>query len=190
MGESAQGSSETESCLWKYISYVLYILYPYILYKGQFSRYLSSLRPIIFVSHISVICFRTHKVCTHTLAKMDLEVKASGRSKAHYGLELSSDFWPKEPFCACVVFSLILHSDRVLPLFVLTGDKDWLLTLLLLLLQFLRANRRLVVNSSTGTHLCCLRKSRVEAGWLWISDLEPIYLLPHCFLEQWKWEWN
>ena len=125
MGESAQGSSETESCLWKYISYVLYILYPYILYKGQFSRYLSSLRPIIFVSHISVICFRTHKVCTHTLAKMDLEVKASGRSKAHYGLELSSDFWPKEPFCACVVFSLILHSDRVLPLLVLAKIIPW-----------------------------------------------------------------
>ena len=72
---------------------------------------------------------------------------------------LTSD--SKEPFCACVVFSLILFSDRVLPLFVhakiitwmFTRDKDWLLTLFLLLLQFPRANRGLVVNSSTGTHL-------------------------------------
>ena len=83
---------------------------------------------------------------------------------------LTSD--SKEPFCACVVFSLILYSDRILPLFVhakiitwmFTRDKDWLLTLFLLLLQFPRANRGLVVNSSTGTHLCCLRKCREEAG--------------------------
>ena len=33
----------------------------------------------------------------------------------NYPLTLDS----KEPFCACVVFSLILHSDKVLPLFVL-----------------------------------------------------------------------
>jgi len=36
---------------------------------------------------------------------------------------------------------------------MLTRDKDWLFTLFLLLLPFQRANRRLVVNSSTGTHL-------------------------------------
>ena len=38
--------------------------------------------------------------------------------------------------------------------------------------------------------ICCLRKWREEAGWLWISNLEPIYLLLHWFLEQWKQEWN
>ena len=32
-------------------------------------------------------------VHTHPSAKMDLEVKASGRSKTLYGLELSPDFW-------------------------------------------------------------------------------------------------
>ena len=30
----------------------------------------------------------------HPSVKMDLEVKASGRSKTHYGLVLSSAFWP------------------------------------------------------------------------------------------------
>ena len=39
-------------------------------------------------------------VCVHTLAKMDLKAKVSGRSKIHYGLELSSDFESKEPFWA------------------------------------------------------------------------------------------
>ena len=124
--------------------------------------YLSSLRPIIFVSHIPVICLRTHRVCTHTLAKMDLEVKASGRSKAHYGLELSSDFWPQRAFlCLCSVLPNPLLRQgfashcpcQDYSLEVFTRDKDWLLTLFLLLLQFLRANRGLVVNSSTGTHL-------------------------------------
>ena len=31
-------------------------------------------------------------VCMHTLAKLDLKVKASGRSRTHYGLELSCEF--------------------------------------------------------------------------------------------------
>ena len=43
----------------------------------------------------------------HLSAKMDLKVKASGRSKAHYGLVLSLDILThKEPFCACVVSPL------------------------------------------------------------------------------------
>ena len=36
---------------------------------------------------------------------------------------------------------------------VFTRDKHWLFTLFLLLLPFQRANRRLIVNSSTGAHL-------------------------------------
>ena len=31
-------------------------------------------------------------VCMHTLAKLDLKVKASGRSRTHYGLGLSCEF--------------------------------------------------------------------------------------------------
>ena len=42
----------------------------------------------------------------HPSAKIDPKVKASGRSKTHYGLELFSDFWLKEPFCPCVVSPL------------------------------------------------------------------------------------
>ena len=45
--------------------------------------------------------------------------------------------------CPCHDYSLEMY----------TRDKDWLFTLLLLLLPFLRANRGLVVNSSTGAHL-------------------------------------
>ena len=61
----------------------------------------------------------------------------------------------------------VLHADRILPPLSLpwllpwllpelsesTWDKDWSLTLFLLLLLFWRANRRLIVNSSTGAHL-------------------------------------
>ena len=50
------------------------------------------------------------------LAKMDLKVKASGRNKTHYGLELSSDFWLQEAFMHMYNVSLILYSG-VLPLF-------------------------------------------------------------------------
>jgi len=70
-------------------------------------------------------------VCMLPSAKMDLEVKASGRYKTHYGLELSLILTHKEPFCACVVSPLsykrwgrgsrdplILYSNKVLPLFV------------------------------------------------------------------------
>ena len=42
----------------------------------------------------------------HTSAKIDPKVKASGRSKTHYGLELSSDFWLKEAFWPCLVSPL------------------------------------------------------------------------------------
>ena len=67
----------------------------------------------------------------HPSAKIDLESKASGRSKTHYGLALSPDFLtPKDPFRIHSVSSLsqnmgresgdplILYSNRVLPLFI------------------------------------------------------------------------
>ena len=43
-------------------------------------------------------------------ARMDLEVKASGRSKNHYGLALSRLLASKEPFCLQGAF---LHMCRV-----------------------------------------------------------------------------
>ena len=41
-------------------------------------------------------------VLTHPSAKMALKVKASERSKAHYGLELYLHFWPTRSLSACV----------------------------------------------------------------------------------------
>ena len=76
--------------------------------------------------------------------------------------------------------SLILYSDRVFaflcpchdyPLEMFTRDKDWLFTLLLFLLPFLRANRRLVVNSSTGVHYH-LPQEMQRGGWL-IVNFQP-----------------
>ena len=113
----------------------------------------------------------------HLSARMDLKVKASGRSKAHYVLVLSLDFLThKEPFCACVASPLsekrgqgeplILYSHRVLPplrpcldychdhyLNVFTKDKRWLFTLFLLLFPFCRAKRRLTLNALTRAPL-------------------------------------
>ena len=43
----------------------------------------------------------------HTLAKMDLEVKASGRNKTHYGLELSSNFRLQGAFLHMCSVSLV-----------------------------------------------------------------------------------
>ena len=65
---------------------------------------------------------------------------------------------------------LILYSNRILPLFVLTltncldychdsylevftRDKHWVFTLFLLLLPSWMANRKLIVNDLTGAHL-------------------------------------
>ena len=78
-------------------------------------------------------------------------------------------FNPQGAFCACVVFPLsqkgverrgdllIFYSSRISSLFVLAmtikvfiRDKHWLFTLFLLLLPFQRANRKLIVNASTG----------------------------------------
>ena len=59
---------------------------------------------------------------------MDLETKASGRSKTHYGLALSLDFDPQGAFLSMVVSPLsqkrwerrsLNHLLRVLPIFVL-----------------------------------------------------------------------
>ena len=113
----------------------------------------------------------------HLSARMDLKVKASGRSKAHYVLVLSLDFLThKEPFCACVVSPLFPKGRRSLnPLLkqhfaplcpchdyyikVFTRDKHWLFTWFLLLLPFQRANRRLIVNALTRAHLSLVSRN-------------------------------
>ena len=53
--------------------------------------------------------------------------------------------------CPCCDYYLDYCHDYYLKVF--TRDKDWVFTLFLLLLPFWRANRRLIVNSSTGAHL-------------------------------------
>ena len=101
-----------------------------------------------------------------------------GARLIHHGLALSPDFWPTGGLSVHMSESplsqtgesgdpSVLHADRILPPLSLpwllpwllpglsesTWDKDWSLALFLLLLLFWRANRRLIVNSSTGAHL-------------------------------------
>ena len=45
-----------------------------------------------FFFHTSPTLRPSPGVCIHPTAKMDLKVKASERSRAHYGLELAPDF--------------------------------------------------------------------------------------------------
>ena len=156
----------SELHLWEFKSFIRWL----------FSGPLSSLRPVILLCPPPpvLICLRTLLwVLMHPSAKMDLEVKASGRSKTHYGLALSRVLTHKKPFCVCVVSPLlqksggrdpwILYSYRLLPplcpchdyhLKVFTRDKHWLFTQLLL--PFQRANRRLIVNTWTKVHLSLL----------------------------------
>ena len=76
--------------------------------KVSSSGSLGSFRPIIWFLFPHLTYPGTLPLLhMHLSARMDLEVKASGRSKAHYGLVLSLDFLThKEPFCACVVSPL------------------------------------------------------------------------------------
>ena len=64
-------------------------------------------------------------------------------------------FNSKEPFCICVVSPVSSTQTGLLPYSfeMFTGDKDFLFTLFLLLLPFVRAKRGLVVRSSTAAHL-------------------------------------
>ena len=97
----------------------------------------------------------------HPSAKMDLEVKASGRSKTHYDLKLSSDFWLQRAFLhLCSVFSLVFYSEGSLPLFLLAiiiplrcyqETKTGYLPRFCC--HFQEQMGVLVVNSSAGVHL-------------------------------------
>ena len=122
---------------------------------------------------------------THPTAKMDLKVKASGRSQTHYGLELSRLLTPRSLF-VYVSPCPSLRRDftslcvcRYYFLEVLTRNKDWLLTLFLLSLLFLRANGGLIVNSSTGAHLSLISgNAKRRLADCKCPTLEPICLLP------------
>ena len=59
--------------------------------------------------------------------------------------------------CLCHDYYLDCCHDYYLEVF--TRDRDWLFTLLLLLLPFWSINRRLTVNSSTGVHLSLISGS-------------------------------
>ena len=102
-------------------------------------------------------------------AKIDFEVKASGRSKTYYGLALSFDLWPtRSPseHVQCLPCPKKREEQKSLhPLLsqsfvslcpchgyfpeMFTRDKD---CLFLLLLPFWRENRRLAINSSAEGH--------------------------------------
>ena len=65
------------------------------LYTGQFFWVFVFLPAKILVSFFtSDLSWDSPLVCTHPSAEMDLQVEASGRSKAHYGLAFSWDFSP------------------------------------------------------------------------------------------------
>ena len=59
------------------------------------------------------------RVHMHPKAKMDLEVKASGRNKTHYGLALCLGFWLQGAFLCMYTVSLTFYSEESVPLFVL-----------------------------------------------------------------------
>ena len=104
---------------------------------------------------------------------MDLETKASGRSKTHYGLALSLDFDPQGDFLCMVVSPLsqkrweqrsLNHLLRVLPIFDLATTLTFSVYKrntgylpFLLLLTFRRPNRRPIVNAFMGAHLSRLK---------------------------------
>ena len=96
--------------------------------QGSSSGSLSSFRPIMWLLFPHLTYLWTLWVLTYPSPKMDLEVKASGRSRTHYGLVLSL-LTHKGPFYVCVVSpfpkktesrdALILYSIRLLTVFVL-----------------------------------------------------------------------
>ena len=78
-----------------------------------------------FFLHIWPILGPSPGVPKHPSTKIDPEVKASGRSKTHYGLELSSDFWFKETFCPSVVSPLSFTQKGVCHSMLLPWIFSW-----------------------------------------------------------------
>ena len=110
--KSTQGQRESDMSLVKFKSFI----------RWQFSGSLSSLRLIIsFVPSGWFVSGPSPGVRTHTLGKTDLKVKASGRRKAHYGLELSLDFWPQGAFLVLSLVPKIQGEQRSLNLLLKQG---------------------------------------------------------------------
>ena len=93
---------------------------------------------------------------------MDLKVKASGRSKTHYGLESSSDFRLQGAF--------LLHT-YVLPYPLLRQGFASFVLAKIIPLRCLQETKTgyLPVSVVTST-------SKRKWGWLYISQLEPTYV--------------
>ena len=169
MCRKADGRVHRESVFGRFNSFI----------QGQFFRSLSSLRPITLLcppitdSTPWLICLGTLPwVPRHTWAKMDLKVKASGRSKTHYGLELSPDFWLQEAFLhLCNVF-LILYSDRVFASLCPCHDYS---------LEIFTRDKTVYL----PCFCCSLHFREQTGGWLLISQLEPTYLLPQEMQRGW-----
>ena len=110
--KSTQGQRESDMSLVKFKSFI----------RWQFSGSLSSLRLIIsFVPSGWFVSGPSPGVRTHTLGKTDLKVKASGRRKTHYGLELSLDFWPQGAFLVLSLVPKIQGEQRSLNLLLKQG---------------------------------------------------------------------
>ena len=104
---------------------------------------------------------------------MDLKTKESGGSKTQYGLALSPDFWPPRSLSGHVQCLLCPKEGNMWPLdlFLKQG------------LAPLCSCHDCYVKASTGDKawlscFCCyFHFGEQTGGWLWISRLEPIYLL-------------
>lgn len=76
------------------------------MYIGQFFGYLPSASYLISFPHL-VHPETLPRVCLHLSAKMDLQLKASGRSKTHYGLHYPLTFDPQGTFLHICSVSLV-----------------------------------------------------------------------------------
>ena len=143
--------------------------------QGSSSGSLRSFRPVIwFLFPHPTYPGTLPWVCMHPSAKMDLKVKV-WEEQDSLCLSLSLDLRPPRSLSVRVQClpcpkregsrdPLILYSNRILPLSILamtltltiamiTREKHWLFTLVLLLLPIWRANKRLIINALPGAHL-------------------------------------
>ena len=131
----------------------------------QFSRSLSSLRPITLLCSPWLICRRTLPWGVHAHPSQDgSRSEGFWEEQDSHGLAFSLEFRPEKPVCACAVPPLSQKSGAEIPepfthtgaclLFVLAVtislgvDKRRALAIYsLLLFPFQRANRRLIKNA-------------------------------------------
>ena len=101
---------------------------------------------------------------TQPSAKMDLELKASGRSKTHSRLELSPDFWLQGALLSMCSVSFTLYSDRIFASLCPCHDYS---------LEILQATKTVYLPC-----FCCYFHFQEQIRcWLEIPELEPSYFL-------------